>query len=100
MSFKRKLPALLLAVGLIGCASALYLPTQRDADAQHVSLAALQEGRTLYINNCGACHNLYLPSAYTAREWVPILNEMQQPAKITDEQKRLIAAYLGSGAKR
>lgn len=100
MSFKRPIPTLLLAAGLIGCASALYLPTQADADARHVTLAALQEGRTLYVNHCANCHNLYLPSAYTKQEWVPILERMQQPAKITDAQKRLIAGYLDAGAKK
>jgi mono/diheme cytochrome c family protein len=100
MSFKRKLPILLLAAGLIGCVTALYLPTQGDADAAGVSLASLQQGRTLYINRCASCHNLYQPSAYTHADWAPILDRMQKPAKITDDEKRTIAKYLEVGAKR
>lgn len=100
MSFKHKLLPLLLAGGLIGCVSALYLPTQLDADARHVTLKSLQDGRTLYQQRCASCHNLYLPSAYTRREWTPILDRMQKPANIDDEQKALIAGYLEAGSKR
>lgn len=89
----------MLAAGLIGCVSALYLPTQTDADAQHVSLQTLQDGRTLYQQRCASCHNLYLPSAYTKRDWAPILDRMQKPARITDAQKALIAGYLEADAK-
>jgi hypothetical protein len=43
---------------------------------------------------------LYLPSSYTKREWAPILDKMQKPAKIDDAQKALIASYLIAGAKK
>ena len=90
----------LFVAGLISCVSALYLPTQQDADAQQVSLATLQEGRTLYQNRCASCHNLSLPSSYTKREWAPILDRMQKPAKIDEAQKALIAGYLVAGSKK
>jgi len=37
--------------------SSLYTPTNADVTAS-ATLLDLQQGRTLYINNCGRCHGL------------------------------------------
>jgi mono/diheme cytochrome c family protein len=100
MYYKRKTAFLFFAAGLISCATALYMPTQNDAIAQKIPLEKLQQGRTLYINKCAGCHNLYLPAAYTNMDWTPILDRMQKPAKITDSEKELIAAYLETNSKK
>lgn len=62
-----------------------------------VSEATLAEGKTLYENNCGKCHKLFEPSAYTKDRWVKILNWMAPKAKITDEQKAKVFAYVSNG---
>ena len=100
MYSKRKFAVVFIATGLISCASALYIPTQNDATAQKTTLEKLQQGRTLYINKCAGCHNLYLPSSYTNKAWTPILERMQQPARITDSEKELIGAYLETNSKK
>lgn len=94
------MPVLLLAAGLISCVSALYIPIQKDAISQNTSLEKLQQGRSLYINNCASCHNLHLPSEFTKKEWEPVLNKMQKRAKINDSEKEQIAAYLGTNCKK
>ena len=50
---------------MVGCsktlntsADSLYVPTASDATAS-VTLADLQAGRNIYINNCAKCHTLY-----------------------------------------
>lgn len=90
MSFKKSIGLIALIVGLLGCA-----PTHQKGSSDK-----LQQGRNLYIKNCGSCHNLYLPSTYTSREWKPILDKMQKPARIDDAQKALIATYLNTNCKK
>ncbi len=69
-------------VFLIACGSAkLLLPTQADADrgAQKFSgltLAELNEGKSLYEMNCAACHGLKRPASQSEREWNKIVPEM------------------------
>lgn len=100
MSFKKTFLIGGLFVSLLGCASALYLPTQKDADASSTPLDSLQAGRTLYVNNCGSCHTLFLPQAYTATEWQRLTNSMQKRAKINNNQKALILKYVSAAAKK
>lgn len=100
MYSKTKIFLALFALTLVGCASSLYLPTQSDAVAHNTSLEKLKQGRELYLNRCASCHNLYLPQAYTAGEWKPILEKMQKPAKIDDSEKELISQYLETNCKK
>ena len=56
----------LLANMFVGCsksitttnADSFYTPTAADATAT-ATLADLQAGRSIYVNSCGRCHNLY-----------------------------------------
>ena len=52
------------------------------------------QGRKLYVNHCGGCHNLYLPKEYNADQWKKNIDEMQEKAKISDKEKQLIYQYL------
>ena len=55
--------------------SNLYVPTSADVTAT-ATLDELSQGRILYVNNCGACHNLYSPDDYTASGWRSVLSVM------------------------
>lgn len=100
MYYKKKILIPLAALVLISCASALYIPTSKDALIQNTSLEKLHQGRALYINRCGSCHNLYLPSNYTSKAWKPIMDKMQKRARIDDSQKELVNNYLGASSKK
>lgn len=54
----------------------------------------LAEGKSLYGMNCAKCHSLYDAKDFTAQEWSPIVMRMQKKAKISDEQREKIYAYL------
>jgi hypothetical protein len=54
----------------------------------------LAEGRMLYENNCAKCHSLYNPNDFSAEKWTPIMLSMQKKAKISDEERDKIYAYL------
>lgn len=84
---------------LAGCAPALYLPTQADAEKSGAELEALQTGRTLYVSHCGSCHNLIVPEKHTFAEWEINMNEMQEKARIDDMQLALILDYLKHRSK-
>ena len=82
----------ILAV-LISCKPALYIPTEAHVTTE-VTLQQLTEGRSLYVNSCGSCHSLHLPSEFTKERWLQEINEMQERAKINDSEKQLILNYL------
>lgn len=54
----------------------------------------LAEGKSLYGMNCAKCHKLFEPNTFNAEEWTPIVMRMQKKAKISDEQREKIYAYL------
>lgn len=93
-SFKHIL-TLLFCLTIWACGSALYIPTSETVN-DTASLTELQEGRKLYINHCGSCHNLYKPQSYTREKWTHQMLEMKVEAKISDEQAVLILNYLTS----
>ena len=80
----------LLVCALNRCSPSLYMPQSADAAQQE----KLLQGRKLYVARCNGCHNLYLPSQFTADKWQKNLDEMQENAKITQEEKELIYNYL------
>jgi len=78
--------AVLTCCILYSCSQTLYVPTSPDAARQE----QLLKGRDLYVQHCSGCHNLHLPNEYTAVEWQKKLDEMQEKAKITTEEKQSI----------
>jgi mono/diheme cytochrome c family protein len=77
------------------CGSALYLPTSATVSDPE-ELTSLQQGRKLYIDHCGSCHNLYKPDSYSKEKWTHQMQEMKVEAKISDAQADLILDYLTS----
>lgn len=72
------------------CASTLYMPMDPDPTRN----TQLLNGRRLYINHCGSCHNLYSPQQYPPHTWKENLIEMQERSHITDSERELIYQYL------
>lgn len=59
-----------------------------------ITAEVLVEGKSLYGMNCAKCHELFDAKSFTAAEWRPIVLRMQKEAKISDEQREKIYAYL------
>ena len=59
-----------------------------------ITAEVIAEGKSLYGMHCAKCHKLYDPKEYSAQEWTPIVLRMQKKAKISDEQREKIYAYL------
>lgn len=54
----------------------------------------IAQGKTVYENNCGKCHALPNPAAYSDEKWVGVMNWMAPKAKLTDEQKAFAYLYV------
>jgi hypothetical protein len=76
--------------------SSLYTPTSSDATST-ATLADLQQGRTLYVNNCGACHSLYSPDDYTSSQWKTIISSMGPRTSMSSSQILLVTKYVTRG---
>jgi hypothetical protein len=87
---------LFAAIVFFACKSALYIPSKETVKAD-INIETLKKGRTLYVNNCSSCHALYLPERYSKKEWVKWVDDMAPRSKITNEEKKLIQAYLTKG---
>ncbi|MCB8999570.1 MAG: hypothetical protein H6540_05825 [Bacteroidales bacterium] len=74
----------------------LYVPTSADVSAT-ASLSDLQKGRTIYINNCGACHGYYSPDNYSASGWRSILQNMVPRTGISAADASLLSKYVTRG---
>jgi mono/diheme cytochrome c family protein len=76
--------------------NALYTPTSSDVSPT-ATLQDLQSGRTLYVNNCGQCHNYYMPEDYSSTQWATILSSMAPRTGMTSAQVQLVKKYVSKG---
>jgi hypothetical protein len=74
----------------------LYTPISDDATPT-ATLEELQQGRTLYINNCGRCHDLYSPDDYSATQWKGIVPGMAQKTRMNTSEVTLVTKYVTRG---
>jgi len=73
-----------------------YVPSTTDVTV-NATLAELQQGRTLFINNCGACHGLYSPDNYTPTNWKSILSTMIPKTNLSQSDAVLVTKYVCRG---
>jgi len=81
---------------LLTATDSLYVPTTIDVTAT-ATLTDLQNGRTLYLNRCGSCHNLYSPDSYSSANWSSILASMAPKAGLSSTEKSLVLKYVTRG---
>ena len=82
---------------LIACSPALYIPTSENALKAGTQVEELAKGMELYVKYCGGCHNLYLPHRFPKDHWIKEMPEMQQKAKINNEDSEMILKYILAG---
>jgi mono/diheme cytochrome c family protein len=91
-----------ILLSAIGCkkdttgSGVLYTPTSADATS-NATLAELQQGRTLYISNCGSCHGLYSPDDYSASRWRNIMSDMTPKTSMSSSEISLVTKYVTRG---
>lgn len=79
-----------------GGVTSLYTPTSADVTST-ATLQELQQGRTLYINNCNSCHGLYSPDDYSSAQWKSILNSMAPRTGMSSPEISLVTKYITRG---
>jgi mono/diheme cytochrome c family protein len=80
----------------ISDSGSLYTPTAADVTA-NATLSDLQQGRTLYLNNCGSCHGMYMPDNYSSSQWSSIMGMMGPKAQMSSSQIQLVFKYVSRG---
>jgi cytochrome c5 len=91
---KYKVPALaVVAVLLFSCSSKSNIPTV-EVPKEKVLSPELAEGKSLFENSCGRCHQLYNAKDFSAEQWKPIVKRMQKEANLDDAQGLKIYNYL------
>ncbi len=74
----------------------IYVPATSDVTTT-ASLAELQQGRTLYVNSCGACHGLYTPDNFTPSGWTGIMASMARRTSLSPSDVALVKKYVTRG---
>jgi hypothetical protein len=74
----------------------LYVPTAADTTV-NATLSELQQGRAIYIDHCGSCHNLYSPDDYSSSQWPRVLSNMASRAGLSSGNTLLVKKYLTKG---
>jgi mono/diheme cytochrome c family protein len=74
----------------------LYVPTASDVTA-NASLAELQQGHSVYLSNCSACHGLYSPDNFSSLSWKSILSRMAPKAGLSSSESALVLKYVSRG---
>ena len=87
-----------LACLLLSCESINYVPpaTSRMATpkkGQHVDLAMLREGRTLFVHRCIECHTLPPLWHYRIEDWPEIVDSMSHRASLKPAERDAVIAY-------
>ncbi|SKC10310.1 hypothetical protein SAMN05660841_04252 [Sphingobacterium nematocida] len=59
----------------------------------------IAQGETLFANSCGNCHKLKQPETRTAEQWNKIVKRMIPKAKLSDDEGKLVRAYVIANAK-
>jgi cytochrome c2 len=57
-------------------------------------------GKTLFDTKCGRCHALKEPATFTPDKWVPIIDRMAVKAKLVEDEKKQVLAYVQYYAKK
>jgi hypothetical protein len=85
----------LLFLAAVACTSQLYVPTEANVNkVEQATLAELQQGHDLFVNNCGKCHKLPKPGSKSNPQWKKTLEVMIPKAKLNNDQSYLIYRYL------
>jgi len=99
MQIKKILSMLLIISLFAGCASLIYVPTEKIARKNHIPLERLKYGRKLFVKKCSTCHSLVNPSKFNEMEWRDMLKVMSKRAKLNKKEHGLILDYLRAGSK-
>ena len=76
-------------------------PTQQMSATSGVSLTTLENGRTIFLANCGRCHELHFPDTVSRADWHVVVPGMSWNAGVSkNDQQALLDYLLAAKAKK
>jgi cytochrome c5 len=63
-------------------------------------LSPEQKGQSTYSAKCGQCHGLKVTTDYTVDRWITVMQVMAVKARLSDEEKENVLAYVKLNAKK
>lgn len=87
-----------LAIVLVACSPGLN-PNNTEKVEAAFSKYESSEGKTIFREKCAKCHGYRLPETRMADRWPGIIDRMAKKAKLTDDQKQAVLAFVTKHAK-
>lgn len=88
----------ILAIGIVSCNS--QKTNTGTATNQPIKVNPANEnmaqGKVLFENNCGKCHNLPSVDKFNDEKWKSIVDWMTPKAKLTTQQADLVFLYVSN----
>jgi hypothetical protein len=78
-------------------AKPIDIPVSRSAPITDLTPAQL--GQRVFETRCGRCHGLKVPMNYTQAAWGNLVDKMAPRAKLTEDEKAQVLAYVRANAK-
>ncbi len=69
------------------------------ATTGRINMPLINKGKVVFETNCNKCHDLNKPADFTQQRWMGIIRWMAPKAKLTNEQKDQVLAYVQFYAK-
>ncbi|MCL1677072.1 c-type cytochrome [Elizabethkingia meningoseptica] len=85
---------------IISCGTRSKTVASTDKPSFKLTEQQLATATELFNTRCGKCHDLPKPEDHTAEQWKPIMDQMAPKAKLTDEEKNWVLAYVSANAKK
>lgn len=97
-SRKQKNSSYTFIIGAIGAIGFMFScsPKTGATGTKMITAEHLAQGKVIFDNSCGKCHDLPSPSDHNAQDWVGILNSMAPKAKLNDAQHQMVYDYIVS----
>lgn len=80
--------------GSVGGISEVPNPTAQMAKASGTPLDELQRGHSIYMLQCGQCHNYMIPEDLFEDEWEDAMPTMIRHAGMNSEDEKAVLAYV------
>lgn len=76
-------------------ATAVKSPEEIVADVKkNFTEQQMEEGKVVFNENCGKCHDIVKPEARTVAKWERVLPPMSKKAKLDEVQASKVRAYV------
>ena len=69
-------------------------PTQTMSAKSGVSLTKLEQGRSIFLANCGRCHEHQFPDTVSSSDWHAVVPGMSWNAGLSKNDQQTLLAYL------